>query len=165
MLHKNVQNRNALYGRAAGSPTALAHDGFGEQPAYAFWHCKQDSGRLPDVAVDGLASASGLGRLKVFLLSYSLFVNVPAGLSRLDASDYLPPDAFESMLAAGTLIQHAADFVRLRAIAQTKGKLAWFWNCDALVFKDLRAFPVKPDAFNHVISSMARRPMTPGKSM
>ena len=134
MRHKDVQNRNALYWWAAGSPTALAHDGFGEQPAYAFWHCKQDSGRLPDVAVDGLASASGLGRLEVFLLSYSLFVNVPAGIFRLTASDYLPRDEFDSMLAAGTLIQHAADLVRLRAIAQTRGKLACVWNCDTLVF-------------------------------
>ena len=97
--------------------------------AYAFWYdtnCKQNP-RLALVASQGLRTAVANGGFReVFLLVYQGLSNVPHGVTIVDARQHLALQDFETLLNAGTRIQHLADLIRLRACAgHQQSKYTW----------------------------------------
>jgi hypothetical protein len=162
--YEDVVARNRLYDWARTCPQALEEIGFGVQPAYAFWHSLEGCDTLPECAVTGLMSAAMLGQLKVCLLTYLQFRNVPSCVEVIDAREAMPQETFEAHLAAGRSVTLLADNIRLRALVTSKFEHVWFWDCDTHVFTDLRRIGGQPDSFNHVVASMERPPSSVGRT-
>jgi hypothetical protein len=123
-------------------------------PAVCFWYVLSGPGRSPDVAVQGLRSAILVGGVTPHLYSYVALPNVPAGCLEVDANTVMPLAEFKQLIARGVRLPVISDLLRLRALVGLKAEHAWFWDVDILVLKDLHNIGVKPDAFNHVLSTM-----------
>jgi len=122
--------------------------------AYAFWYdtnCKQNP-RLALVASQGLRTAVANGGFReVLLLVYQGLSNVPHGVTIVDARQHLALQDFETLLNAGTRIQHLADLIRLRACAgRQQSEYTWLLDCDAIWLE--MADPPR-SSFGHVFAS------------
>ena len=128
----------------------------GAKPAVCFWHSKIGSRKLPDVAVDGLASSVLVGRLKPLLYSFEEFDNIPNGVELRKAGEVMSWGEFNILMKKGVELPIISDLVRLRVLCKSQADYAWFWDVDTLVLVDLCRIGVKPDAFDHVLASMER---------
>ena len=132
---------------------------FGVEPACCFWYSKEGEQYLPDCAVFGLRSMIHVGKLNPRLCVYQDFANVPQGVQVVDARELLAVDEFDSLLTkCGGRICLLADYVRLCDLERIQHNVAWFCDVDTLWTKDARSFPVNPQGFGHLISTMDMRP-------
>ena len=148
--------RKQLYDWAQQCPTNDTVIFSGAKPAVCFWHSKIGSRKLPDVAVDGLASSVLVGRLKPLLYSFEEFDNIPNGVELRKAGEVMSWGEFNILMKKGVELPIISDLVRLRVLCKLPADYSWFWDVDTLVLVDLRAIGVKPDAFDHVLASMER---------
>ena len=113
-------------------------DTFGVEPACCFWYSIGGEGKLPDGAVAGLRSLLHIGKLDPRLCVYQHFTNVPAGVRVVDARELLAIEEFEDLLGkCGDRICLLADYVRLCDMERIQNNVAWFFDVDILVLKDL----------------------------
>ena len=153
---KDLAARKTLYDWAKQCPTYDTVGFSGAKPAVCFWHSKIGSRNLPDIAVDGLLSVVLVGRLKPLLYSFEEFDNIPDGVELRKAGEVMSWGEFNILMKKGVELPIIADLVRLRVLCKLPAGYSWFWDVDTLVFVDLRAIGVKPDAFGHVLASMER---------
>lgn len=155
---KSVMARNALreWGLSLAPSTDLELSGV--EPAFAFWHSEDEAMLLPDAAVNGLSTASVIGKLHVHLYTYMPFTNVPPTVTVCDANELMPWNIFKRRLKAVGSIPLLADFMRLLAMEQSPSPANWFLDCDTVVVTDLRGLGRQKDAFDHVFASLEAHP-------
>ena len=77
----------------------------------------------------------------------------------MDAQELKSFEGFQFLLTkCDTRICLLADYVRLCDMERLQNLVAWFWDVDTLVLKDLRSAPVPSGGFGHLISTMDRHP-------
>jgi len=128
--------------------------------AHAFWHTvrtvkRSASGvRAPDIFVEGLRSASRVGRLRVHLWTYEPCVNAPGDCVLSSASSLMPRETFDRALRDGWDIRILSDIIRMRAVAAGGG--GFVLDGDTCWVR-AASVPWGPPAYGHLFASMEAR--------
>ena len=164
-----ARNRLREDARANNRRPACDIDDLNSQEVFCFWHSVdyvKDRKALPQCAVRSLKSLSAIGQIKVTLLVYQEFNNVPAGIEVVRADAFFAVEEFNGALKRSVHVAVLADLVRMLAIQKSTKKMAWFWDVDCLCLRILiGAKPVEwglgPESFGFVFASIEKPPGTP----
>ena len=134
---------------------------------HAFWHEASSAGMsararaiqgkvtLPDICVEGLASAHSVGGLEVILWSFHRRVeNLPDGVRLGNAGDLVPYSRCEDMVKQNRLAM-LADCIRTKAVRDLGG---WGIDCDLHWFQEApKPAWCEEEGWAHMFATMSAR--------